>query len=93
MPVTAGSLRAVAATRTRWCVLTTPDLDFAIVEGAGHHALLGPAPLVTTACAVPPLEAIARFREHVEELAGDDDPPAELLAVAQSFGRLRRRSR
>lgn len=76
-------------------VLTTPDLDVALVEGVDHHALLGPAEFVEQALGVPPLHAIARFRDHVEELADvdDGDPPTHLLDVATSFGRLRRRSR
>ncbi len=76
-------------------VLTTPDLDVALVEGVDHHALLGTAEFVEQALGVPPLHAIARFREHVEAIADadDGDPPTHLLEVATSFGRLRRRSR
>lgn len=76
-------------------VLTTPELDVALVEGVDHHALLGPSAFVEQALGVPPLHAIARFRDHVEALAeaDDGDPPTHLLDVATSFGRLRRRSR
>ncbi len=89
------SLELVAETRSGWCVLTTPDLDFAVVEGAGHHALLGPRVFVDRACGVPAIEAVARFREHVEQLASHngDEPPDDLVALAESYGRLRRRSR
>jgi hypothetical protein len=91
---TRSGIAEVARERTRWCVLTTDDLAFAVVEGAGHHALLGPTAFVTAACGAPPLEAVARFREHVERLAEpEEDPPADLLEVADRFGRLRRRSR
>ncbi len=96
LPASRGSLDEVARERTRWCVLTTAEIDFAIVEGAGHHALLGPTDFVTEAAGAAPLEAVARFREHVDLLADDDadeDPPADLLEVADRFGRLRRRSR
>lgn len=94
LPATAKGIAAAIAERTRWCTLTTRDLDFAIVEGAGHHAILGPKAFVTAACGGPPIEAVARFREHVEELAEPgEDPPADLLEVADGFGRLRRRSR
>jgi len=79
--------------RRGWSVLTTRDLHFAIVEAAGHHAVLGPAAFVEVACGAPPLECIARFREHVEALAVEDEPPPDLLDVATSFGRFRRRSR
>ena len=76
-------------------VLTTPELDMALVEGVDHHALLGPSAFVEQVLGVPPLHAIARFRDHVEALAeaDDGDPPTHLLDVATSFGRLRRRSR
>lgn len=76
-------------------VLTTRELEVALVEGVDHQALLGPAAFVEASLGVPPLHAIARFREHVEAIADadDGDPPAHLLEVATSFGRLRRRSR
>jgi hypothetical protein len=95
LPPTLHGLQLATTERPSWCVLTTSDLQFAIVEGAGHHALLGPTAFVTAACAAPPLETVARFREHVEQLAGGehDDPPADLLEIATRFGRLRRRSR
>lgn len=94
LPATRAGLDLVAAERGGWCVLATADLQFAVVEGAGHHGLLGPTDFVTVASGAPPLEAVARFREHVESLAyGDEDPPEDLLAVATRFGRLRRRSR
>lgn len=94
LPASRDGLALAACERPGWCVLATDDLAFAIVEGAGHHALLGPTPFVTAACGMSPLEAVARFREHVESMAGEDeDPPADLLEVAERFGRLRRRSR
>lgn len=92
-PATRQGLTQAARERAGWAVLTTWDLDFAYVEGGGHHALLGPTGFVTVACGMPPLEAVATFREHVEELAVDGDPPHDLLEVAEQFGRLRRRSR
>ena len=90
----AGFVLATIEDRAR-SVLTTADLDFAVVEGIDHHALLGPSAFIEQAVGAPPLHAIARFREHVEALAGEDggDPPTHLLDVATSFGRLRRRSR
>lgn len=88
-----GIALAAIEERTR-AVITTPELEFAIVEGVDHHALLGPMPFVEAVLGVPPLHAIAAFREHVESLADDgDDPPEHLLEVATNFGRLRRRSR
>jgi hypothetical protein len=74
-------------------VLTTDELQFAIVEGSGHRAVLGPVAFVEVVVGCTPLEAIARFREQVEALAVDGQPPEDLLEVAESFGRLRRRSR
>lgn len=94
LPADRAGLQLAAAERLGWCVLATTDLAFAIVEGAGHHALLGPTEFVTAACDASPLEAVARFREHVESLAEPgEDPPEDLLLVAERFGRLRRRSR
>jgi hypothetical protein len=93
LPATLAGLRLAATERDGWTILTTPELAFAYVEGAGHHALLGPAAFVEAACGMLPLEVVARFREHVEALAIDGEPPEDLLEVATSFGRLRRRSR
>jgi hypothetical protein len=99
LPATADGLRHLALEDRARCVLTTPDLAFAIVEAVDHHAVLGPAAFVEAACDATPLQAIARFREYVEDLAEDTDssgvgePPEHLVEVATSFGRLRRRSR
>lgn len=79
--------------RRGWCVVTNAALDFAVVEGPGHHALLGPRPFVEHVLGMSTLEGVAAFREHVERAAVDGEPPADLLEVARSFGRLRRRSR
>ncbi|MCW2921649.1 MAG: hypothetical protein JWL76_1523 [Thermoleophilia bacterium] len=95
LPATPGGFALATIERRSRSVLTTRDLDVALVEGVDHHALLGPAAFVEQALGMPPLHAIARFREHVEALAelDDGDPPAHLLDVATNFGRLRRRSR
>jgi hypothetical protein len=93
LPASPAGLALAATERAGWAILTTSDLAFAYVEASGHHALLGPAAFVERACGMPPLEAVARFREHVESLAVDGEPPDDLLEVATSFGRLRRRSR
>lgn len=97
VPATLDGLQhSMADDRAGWCVLSTTDLAFAIIEGADHHALIGPTNFVTAACGAPPLEVVARFREHVEQLTDhddDDEPPADLLEIATRFGRLRRRSR
>jgi hypothetical protein len=99
LPATRSGLALASIERRGWSVVASDpdDLSFAIVEGAGHHALLGPPPFVAAACGVDsPIQAVARFREQVEQLAeldGTDEPPADLLEVAERFGRLRRRSR
>lgn len=95
LPATADGLRLATIEQRARSVLATVDLDVAIVEGVDHHALLGPSAFVEQVVGAPPLHAIARFREHVEELAelDDGDPPTHLLQVATDFGRLRRRSR
>ncbi len=94
LPATTDGMRLAAIDDRARTVLTTPDLDFALVEAVEHHALLGPTEFVEQACGTAPLHAVARFREHVEALAGEDgEPPEALLEVATDFGRLRRRSR
>lgn len=93
LPLGIEGLQLAATERRGWTVLTTPDLQFACIEAAGHRALLGPTEFVVAACGMPPLEVVARFREHVESLAVEGEPPEDLLEVATRFGRLRRRSR
>lgn len=94
LPATRRGVELAATPRSGWTIITTSELQFAYVEGAGHHAVLGPGAFVERVVGMAPLEAVARFREHVELLAGEDDePPPDLLEVATSFGRLRRRSR
>ncbi len=99
LPASRSGLAIAAGERRGWCALASGSSEpsFAIVEGAGHHALLGPPTFVAAACGVDsPIQAVARFREQVEQLAeldGTDEPPADLLDVAERFGRLRRRSR
>lgn len=93
LPPGARGVELASTPRPGWTILTTATLDFAYVEAAGHHAVLGPSAFVEQVVGMPPLEAVARFRVHVEQLAGDEGPPPDLLEVATSFGRLRRRSR
>ncbi|MCW2928469.1 MAG: hypothetical protein JWM86_2437 [Thermoleophilia bacterium] len=93
LPATGAGLELAAGERRGWSILTTDQLAFAVVEGAGHHALLGPRGFVEVALGVGVLDAMAEFREHVESLAVDGEPPEDLLEVATSFGRYRRRSR
>lgn len=76
-----------------WTIITSERLDFAIVEDAGHHALLAPRPVADVLCGEPVLSAMARFRDYVEALEVDGEPPADLLEVAERFGRYRRRAR
>ena len=93
LPADHEGLALAATERPGWTIITNPDLSFAYVEGSGHHALLGPTDMVERACGMSVLEAVATFREHVESLAVDGEPPQDLLEVATDFGRLRRRSR
>lgn len=93
LPASPRGIALAATVRPGWCVLTTPSVAFAYVEGGGHHAVLGPPEFVEATCGRSPLEAVAAFREHVEELAVEGEPPPDLLDVAERFGRLRRRSR
>ena len=93
LPATPEGL-ALAAIEDRYrSVLTTFDLDFALVEADEHRVLLGPRDFVEEALGVPPLEAIAEFREEADALGPDEETPHPLQAVAQTYGRLRRRSR
>ena len=94
LPTSRDGLTLAALEDRSRAVLVPTTLDMALVEGVDHHALLGPAAFVEAAAGMPPLHAIARFREHVESLAEDgEDPPEHLVELATSFGRLRRRSR
>lgn len=93
-PCTPAGLTALLDDAHRgWCIFTTDDLALACVEGAGHHVVLGPSAAIDIACGGTALDAVARFREHVESLAVDGEgPPPDLLEIATTLGRVRRRA-
>lgn len=94
VPATRDGLAVVGAERRGSTIVTTWNEAFAYTEGDGHHLVMGPRSFVQEVVGVTPLEAIAAFRDHVESLAVDDEPPpSDLLEVATMCGRLRRRSR
>ena len=52
LPATRAGLDLAAVERPGWAILTTWELDFALVEADGHRALLGPTEFVVAACAI-----------------------------------------
>ena len=87
------TLAALTVDRPAHGLFTDDAGSFALLEADDHHVVAGPRPFVEAVCGCTVGEALAAFREHVEERAGDDEPPPELLLVAQRYGRLRRRGR
>ncbi|MCW2962116.1 MAG: hypothetical protein JWM90_2503 [Thermoleophilia bacterium] len=73
-------------------ILTDLEGTFAVLEGVDHHVIAGPRAFVEQALGRSVNEAFGAFREFVESLALEGEPPEDLLEAARRYGRLRRRS-
>ncbi|MCW2949370.1 MAG: hypothetical protein JWN41_383 [Thermoleophilia bacterium] len=82
------------AERRSHALFTDLDGSSAYLESDDHHVIAGPRALVEAVCGRTPGDALATFRAYVETSAdADGEPSADLLAVADRYGRLRRRGR
>ena len=52
---------------------------FAVLEAVDHHVVAGPRAFVETVCGASLGEALAAFRDYVERMAVDGEPPEHLL--------------
>ncbi|MBC7644534.1 MAG: hypothetical protein H7123_05355 [Thermoleophilia bacterium] len=59
---------------------------FVVIEREDHAVIAGPGALVETICGQSLTAALAEFREQVEDLEVEGEPPQQLVDAAQRYG-------
>ncbi|MCW2956550.1 MAG: hypothetical protein JWO69_1419 [Thermoleophilia bacterium] len=85
-------IRALTGVPRGAAIITDLAMSFAVLEAVDHHVIAGPRAFVEQVLGRSSNEAFAAFREFVESLALEGEPPEDLLEVARRYGRLRRRA-